>query len=279
MGRHLAASNAAADRTWDVAAAATGVDVRSLCWDSDRGTLTRTENAQIALTVTSLAALAAYTVDGSVPPSAFAGHSVGALAAACGAGYLSTEAAARLALERGRIMADLPGHGSMLAVAVPRTGDATSQAAEGRLLAGRFGLDLAAVNGPGQVVLSGPADKVKEAGDTLGARAQELTVSHAFHSTMMGPGEPDWTRLLDDTGFAETGHAYLRCTDGRVVNSGAEVRDDLAGGLCRPVMWAAVLASAQGYGSVVVFGPGQAIVRLARPYFKGDAVSLVGDRY
>ncbi|WP_101946587.1 type I polyketide synthase [Mycobacterium sp. 3519A] len=111
-------------------------------------------------------------------PAWLLGHSIGEYAAAAIAEVFSLDDACRLVIARGRLMQQLPDGGGMLAV---RAGvdDVTG-----------VGLDLAAVNGTDEVVLSGAMEAIDEAVHTLagvGITARRLNVSHAFHSRLMEP--------------------------------------------------------------------------------------------
>lgn len=114
-----------------------------------------------------------------VQPAVVVGHSQGEIAAAHVAGGLSLEDAARLVVLRSRALVGLMGRGGMVSVALP----------EGRLGSWleRWGgrVSVAAVNGPGSVVVSGE----REALDGLlaelvagGVRAREIPVGYASHS-------------------------------------------------------------------------------------------------
>ncbi|MEE4583077.1 SDR family NAD(P)-dependent oxidoreductase [Streptomyces sp. DSM 41602] len=115
-----------------------------------------------------------------VRPSVVAGHSLGELVAAHVAGVWSLRDAARVVLARGWLMHGLPaGEGVMVAVGAGvdavRLGD---------------GVELAAVNGPESVVLSGAVEPVlAEAGRLAGSgvRTRRLAVSIASHSALMEP--------------------------------------------------------------------------------------------
>jgi 8-amino-7-oxononanoate synthase len=111
-------------------------------------------------------------------PAWLLGHSIGEYAAAAVADVLSLDDACRLVVARGRLMQQLPSGGGMLAVRAS-AGDVAG-----------FPLDLAAVNGPDEIVLSGPMEAIDDAADTLeraGITVRRLNVSHAFHSQLMKP--------------------------------------------------------------------------------------------
>ncbi|MQS03881.1 acyltransferase domain-containing protein [Streptomyces alkaliterrae] len=147
--------------------------------------LDHTRYAQPALFAVEYA-LAATLLEVGLRPVAVLGHSVGEFAAAVTAGALELSDAADLVRARGALMGELPRGGAMLAVEASEEAVTPIVAAAGR---GRV-LDIAAVNGPAAVTLSGHAEAVKRAAALLreaGHRARPLRVSHAFHSALMRP--------------------------------------------------------------------------------------------
>ncbi|SDH95909.1 Acyl transferase domain-containing protein [Sinosporangium album] len=150
--------------------------------DSLSAALTDTAVAQPALFVTGYA-FGRRLLDLGVRPAAMAGHSVGELVAACLAGVFTLEDALALVAARGRLLAERPP-GAMLAVAL-------SEKDVGGLLAP--GVEIAAVNGPGDVVVAGPYAAVEETRARLlgaGVTHTRLATSHAFHSALVEPAVP-----------------------------------------------------------------------------------------
>ncbi|MFE9306043.1 SDR family NAD(P)-dependent oxidoreductase, partial [Streptomyces sp. NPDC006856] len=129
-----------------------------------------------------------------VRPDLLMGHSIGELAAAHAAGVLDLPDACALVAARGRLMDELPEGGAMVAVEATEhevrqalLDDRTGYPAPGRDT-DRDGVDVAAVNGPASVVLSGDADAVQRLAGAFrsrGRRTRRLSVSHAFHSARM----------------------------------------------------------------------------------------------
>jgi acyl transferase domain-containing protein len=141
--------------------------------------LTQTAVAQPALFVIEYA-LAQFWLHWGIQPQAMIGHSIGEYVAACLAGVFSLEDALALVATRGRLMQALPT-GSMLAVPL-------AEAALQPFLT--VDLDLAAVNGPAQCVVSGPTEEIEALEARLAAQeitSRRLHTSHAFHSAMLDP--------------------------------------------------------------------------------------------
>ncbi|MFC5216471.1 amino acid adenylation domain-containing protein [Streptomyces coerulescens] len=185
QGRDLYRSAPVFREVIDEASSLTGpVLGRSLadwCLDprTDPRELARTEVAQPLLVAFGVG-LARQLARWGVPADAVAGHSVGEIAAACVSGALTLAEAVGFAAERGRLVGELAQPGAMAAV----RGDEETVA---EFLGS---VSIAAVNGPGQVVISGTEDAVEQALAELTRRAvatRRLRVSHAFHSPLLEP--------------------------------------------------------------------------------------------
>ncbi|MYU19573.1 acyltransferase domain-containing protein, partial [Streptomyces sp. SID8361] len=97
-----------------------------------------------------------------------------------------------LVAARGRLMEALPEGGAMVAVG------AGEEVVRSLLVSG---VDIAAVNGPAAVVLSGDEEPVLRVAGELsdrGCRTRRLAVSHAFHSARMDPMLEEFREAIAD---------------------------------------------------------------------------------
>lgn len=197
------------------------LSIREVIFGADSGLLQNTRLSQPALVALELALVEQWRHWG-VRPEFLAGHSIGEYAAACAAGLMDLETVLRVVAARGRLMASAPGEGAMISV---RAGlDEVTKT----LSALWDQLDLAAINTPGQIVLSGTAQIIQEAATALeqqGYATTRLQVSHAFHSRLMDPVLDEFRSVFESVRF----HAPRR----RLVLTSGDGGDDPA----TPAYW------------------------------------------
>ena len=167
MGRGLSESFPVFAAAWDEVVARIPVN---------EAELDQTQHAQAALFALEVA-LFRLLESWGLTPDFLLGHSIGEIAAAHVAGVLSLDDACTLVAARGRLMQALPSGGAMLAAEVT----------EDQVPAG---IDIAAVNGPTSLVVSGSESEIsalERDWRSRGVRVKRLVVSHAFHSRLMEP--------------------------------------------------------------------------------------------
>ncbi|WP_007026125.1 type I polyketide synthase, partial [Saccharomonospora iraqiensis] len=186
MGRALAAAFPVFAGAWDEVLALFPADVRAAVVSGER--LDETRFAQPGIFAFEVALVRLFESWG-VRPDVVIGHSVGEIAAAWAAGVLSLGDAARLVVARGALMGSVRIRGAMAALEV----------AEADFVAPE-GVEVAAVNSIGSVVVSGDAAAVAALVDehkARGVQASLLKVSHAFHSAHMDEVLPGLADVLD----------------------------------------------------------------------------------
>jgi malonyl CoA-acyl carrier protein transacylase len=242
-----------------------GYSLRRLCLEDPRDQLRRTEYAQPSLyVVNALHYDRLRATDG--PPSFLAGHSLGEYNALLAAGAFDFMTGLRLVKRRGEVMAQAGG-GAMAAVL--GLGAAALEAAlrDHALTT----LDIANVNAPAQLVVSGPAADVARAGPVLqsaGARAYvPLPVSAAFHSRAMAGAQAAFADVLGGVEFAPLRVPVVANATGRPYpagQGGPAIRALLVRQITSPVLWTQSIQFLLGEGAsrFTEVGPGSVLTRL-----------------
>lgn len=139
-------------------------------------------------------ALAEVWQEWGIFPDYVMGHSIGELVAAYYAGVFSLEDAFKLVAARGRLMGSLPTGGKMAAIFadIPTVTAKISQ---------YNSVDIAGVNGPQTIVISGTHHEIDAILDQFQAQeiqVRELVVSHAFHSAAMDPILDEFEKIASE---------------------------------------------------------------------------------
>ncbi|MGW7705721.1 type I polyketide synthase [Streptomyces sp. NPDC054771] len=199
-----------------------------------------------------------------VRPGPVAGHSVGEVTAAHVAGVLSLTDACALVAARGRLMDALPPGGAMAAVA------AGADEVAARLAGTGGAVEIAAVNGPASVVVSGDESAVREVGAYFrerGRPVKPLRVGHAFHSARMEPVLAEFGDVVRRLSFAVPRLPLVTAVQGRA--AGAEevcTPEFWVNHVRRPVRFADSVAylAEQGVAHYVELGPEGVLTGLVR---------------
>lgn len=268
MGRDLYETSAAARQVFDAADAALGYSLTDIIFNGPAETLTSSIHCQSAIYATSCAALAAYREklgDKVVPPVACAGLSLGEYAALHAAGCVDFADGIRLLSRRGKLMDEAcqKNPGGMASVL---GGDRQVIEEVAKLC----DIDVANYNSPGQIVISGPADKLEKAVAELKSRGLRkvvvLNVAGSFHSRLMAEAGSELAKVLEQVEFKVTDIPVYHNRTADAASSAGEIRQLLAEQVAGSVRWEECLrrAVANGADTVIEFGPGNVLTGLAR---------------
>ena len=246
--------------------------LREVIWGDDAPRLDATGRAQPALFALEYA-LAALWRSWGVAPAAVLGHSIGEYVAACVAGVLALPDALRLVAARARLMQSLPAGGGMLAVS------ARPEELPGLLDLEALGLDLAAVNGPQSLVLSGPVAGLEQAAALLrraGCESRRLAVSHGFHSRLVEPILGAFAREAAGVRLARPELPLVSNLSGRFTADEVTQPQYWVEHLRRTVRFAdgVRLLLAEGYDAFVEVGPRPVLAALGRQVEAGAERAL-----
>lgn len=242
MGKDAYEAHVAARAVIERADAALGFALSEIILNGPDEALKQTANTQPALLTVS-SALLATLADKGLKADYVAGHSLGEYSALVAAGSLSFEDAVRTVRARGEFMEQaVPGGQGAMAATLGAEREAlaslcASISAEGA----EYLVELANVNCPGQIVVSGTAagvQAVAERGKEAGAkRVIQLEVSGPFHSSLMRPAADKLAEVLASVTVADASIPVIANVNARPVTDAATIRRLLAEQVYSPVLW------------------------------------------
>jgi [acyl-carrier-protein] S-malonyltransferase len=275
MGRDIAEAVPEAMEVYRVGSAASGLDLRRLCFEAPLSELVQTDVQQPALVATSLAVLAALRARG-LAPDYVVGHSVGEFAAIAAANSIDTGEAIAIVRERGLAMAEAARESDGTMAAILGLDDEVVE----QLCAQIEGVWPANYNCPGQIVVSGEEEAVEELigkASLLGAkRTVRLKVSGAFHSPLVAKAAERLKPTVDRVRFADPVAPFMSTVTAKI-----EPAQRMAGLLVEQVTAPVKFTQAahglvkEGVKTFVEVGPGNVLSGLVRRIDRGvKAVSV-----
>ncbi|PIQ87511.1 MAG: [acyl-carrier-protein] S-malonyltransferase [Candidatus Omnitrophica bacterium CG11_big_fil_rev_8_21_14_0_20_43_6] len=239
--------------------------ISELCFNGPLEELTKTNNCQPAIVATSIACWQAYLSKNQKIDGYMAGLSLGEYSALVAAGALNFEDAIYLVRRRGQFMEEeAAAHpGKMLSVI------GLDLASVKEICAGTKA-EVANINCPGQIVISGSAESIaraqvlaKEKGAKL---AVVLEVSGAFHSSFMQGASQKLALELEKINLQPPKFPVICNVIGKPVLTAQEIKQNLIRQVSASVLWedSMKLILSKGVTNFVEFGPGKVLKGLMR---------------
>lgn len=279
MGKDWAEHSATARNLAALADKTLGFSISDIMFDGPDEELTKTSRCQPALYLHGLMALA--LVRERLPnlvPVAAAGLSLGEFTAHAAAGSFSFEDGLRLVARRGQFMEEacLATHGAMAAL----IGGEENQV---RALAAASDVDVANLNAPGQIVISGTASGIDSAiaqAKEFGIRrAIKLNVAGAYHSRLMQSAQDQLAAELAGVSIQPPTLPVVCNFAARAVADPSEIRSMLENQVTGSVRWTESIQTliAMGHRNFLELGPGKVIAGLISKIDKDTCVHSIED--
>lgn len=261
MGKDLAETFPTAKAWFQRANSALGYDLASVCFSGPDSELTKTENAQPGIFLVSW--IAFQLLRERVPDLSFevtAGLSLGEFTALTVAGALNFESGLKVVRQRGQYMQE--------ACEVTKGGMAAVIGLDEvvtREVCAAAGVELANLNCPGQLVISGEAEKIAQACELAkakGARkAMPLTVAGAYHSKLMASAQPKLQVALAQVKLQDTKVPVISNVTAKPHGTVVDIQMRLVEQVTSSVRWEESMRYllSQGFTRFIELGPGKAL--------------------
>ena len=279
MGRDLAEAYPTAKSLFGEADEALGYGLSEICFSGPEEELVRTEHAQPAIYLVGWIALKLLREQApSISFEATAGLSLGEFTALAASDAIDFEDGLRVVRRRGELMQEAceASSGGMAAI-VGLDEEAVRGVCE------QTGMSLANLNCPGQIVVSGDADKMDsacEAAKEAGAkRAIPLSVAGAYHSPLMQPAQAGLAEALASVELREPSVPVYSNVTGKAHAGAASIAGTMVDQVTSSVRWEACIRAmiAEGVTHFIELGPGTALTGFMRRIDRGLEVLNVDD--
>ncbi len=268
MGKDVYAQSTEAKKVYERANEILGYSLSDVCFSGKQEELNKTSLCQPAIMVTSMAILSAFKErnNGNVTCHAAAGLSLGEYTAHVFANSISFEDALLLVSKRGRFMQEACDmeKGAMASIIGLGELEVEKVCEEAK---GYGDVCAANYNSPKQIVISGKEEAVKKAmfiAKEKGARAIQLKVSGAFHSSLMSPAGNKLAKEIEKTKVSKTEIPVMANAEARYLNGPDEIKSSLIKQLDNPVRWGHSMQNLidDGVEDFYEIGPGKVLTNL-----------------
>ncbi|MDX8362287.1 ACP S-malonyltransferase [Cytobacillus sp. IB215316] len=246
-----------------------GLSLTDLIFQGPADKLTLTMNAQPALLTTSIAILERFKEE-NIRPDYVAGHSLGEYSALVAAEAMSFEDAVYAVRKRGELMEEAvpAGEGSMAAVLGMDQGQL--QEITTQITADGYPVQLANLNCPGQIVISGTAEGVsiatKQCKEHSAKRVIPLVVSGPFHSSLMQPAANKFDHILNEITINHAKVPVVANIHATPLTKSTDIKQALIEQLYSPVLWQQSVEYMldNGVDTFIEIGPGKVLSGLIK---------------
>lgn len=244
--------------------------------------LTQTANAQPALLTSGIAILQGLRKAG-IEPDYTAGHSLGEYTALVAAGAIPFEDAVYAVRKRGEYMEAAVPNGAGTMAAVLGLGREELQAITTEITQSGHPVQLANLNCPGQIVISGTKEGVEQAGakakEAGAKRVLPLQVSGPFHSSLMKPAADRFAHILGSIDIRQAKVPVIANVTAQPVTSPSEIKELLIEQLYSPVLWEDTVREllALGVDTFIEIGPGKVLSGLIKKVDRNANIFAVQD--
>jgi [acyl-carrier-protein] S-malonyltransferase len=281
MGRDLHGVSPEVQAIFQEADRILGIELSELAFHGPGEKLMLTEYAQPAILTVSYALLTLLKEAG-IEPRFVAGHSLGEYTALVAAGSLTFEEALKLVRRRGILMEEAvpAGQGTMAAVLGVELEKVEAVCREA---SGEGVVEVANINSPGQIVISGSKEGVLAAINAFRKNGDRkvipLAVSGPFHSSLMRPVAEAFQEDLDQATFLDPSIPVVCNVGASLVKKKAQVRALLARQIYSRVEWEPSMRRllSQGVSRFIEVGPGRVLTSLMKKIDKESVVHYVED--
>lgn len=269
MAKNFYDEHIIARQTFEEANDVLGFDLAQLCFEGTLSTLTKTENAQVAILTASVVAYRVYMEHIGFAPQFCAGHSLGEYSALTCVGALKFSDALRIVRKRGELVQEVVDKdiGGMTII-----DGITQEVVEeecGKALSNERFVWINCYNSPMQFAISGNKETVETVESALldrGANVTPLFGSAPYHSPLIAYAVPELRAAFDSCRLYSFKWPIIANVTGRPYKDSGMVPDVMARHMTQPVKWIDTMQCLKRFGVTVAIemGPKNVLTNLVK---------------
>lgn len=283
MGKDFYESDQTVQSIFEEADSTLGFSLTDLILNGPQEELTLTANTQPALLTVSFALYQA-VVKAGITPDYTAGHSLGEYSALTASGAMTFKEAVHTVRKRGEYMEEAVPNGIGTMSAVLGMDQAKLEELTADITREGNPVQLANINCPGQIVISGTTEGVQlasvKAKENGAKRAIPLNVSGPFHSILMEPAAAKLAETLSSIKIKQAITPVISNVTAQPVTQPEEIKDKLIEQLISPVRWEESVRTLLelGVDTFIEIGPGKVLSGLIKKIDRSVSIYSVNDK-